>query len=335
MLNPEREVPTPHSALSKRWFAQLSGRNRVIGFADGEDERTIRAAHALNRSGVVTPRLYGRREAIHVAARDAGSLVPEEWIADVVEGVDDVVREVIAASYAQEPHRIAAAQTDPIHIAAAATRAGIIDGCVAGATRSTSDVLRAGLRIVRLEPDTITLSSCFLMLLPNGRAVTFADCAVVPEPSVTQLADITLAACATHSELTGQSPVAAMLSFSTQGSAQHPRVDRVRQAAELVRERDSELHVDGDLQFDAALVQEVAITKAPGSTVAGRANVFIFPNLDAGNIGYKIAQRLGRVVALGPILQGLNAPINDLSRGCSSSDIELMALVTAIQSLAI
>jgi len=156
---------------------------------------------------------------------------------------------------------------------------------------------------------------------------------VVPDPEPAELADIALAASSTHLRLAGQTPVVAMLSFSTQGSASHPRVDRVRAATELVRRAAPDLHVDGDLQFDAALIAEVGSSKAPGSVVAGRANVFIFPNLDAGNIGYKIAQRLGGATAMGPILQGISAPLNDLSRGCDSRDIELMATVSAVQSL--
>ena len=171
------------------------------------------------------------------------------------------------------------------------------------------------------------------MVLPDGRTLTFSDCAVVPDPEPAQLADIALAASTTHQRLAGEAPVVAMLSFSTQGSASHPRVDRVREATELVRAAAPELHVDGDLQFDAALNAEVGSAKAPGSPVAGRANVFVFPNLDAGNIGYKIAQRLGGATALGPILQGISAPLNDLSHGCDSRDIELMAAVSAVQSL--
>jgi phosphotransacetylase len=169
--------------------------------------------------------------------------------------------------------------------------------------------------------------------LPDGRVLAFADCAVLPDPDPDQLADIAVSAAATYRSLTGRQPVVAMLSFSTQGSAEHRSVDKVRAATRLVRSRVRDLAVDGELQLDAALVAAVAQAKAPGSAVAGHANVLVFPNLDAGNIGYKIAERLGGATALGPILQGLAAPFHDLSRGCDSRDIEIMAMISGMQAL--
>ncbi len=171
------------------------------------------------------------------------------------------------------------------------------------------------------------------MLLADGRRLTFSDCAVVPDPSSEQLADIATAASNTHRALSGDDPIVAMLSFSTQRSANHSRIDTVREATQHVRHQQPHLRIDGELQLDAALVESTAATKAPHSSVAGQANVLVFPNLDAGNIGYKIAERLGGAVALGPILQGLAAPINDLSRGCSSPDIEEIVLLSAIQAI--
>jgi phosphate acetyltransferase len=221
---------------------------------------------------------------------------------------------------------------DPITLGALLVRSGEADGCVGGASRPTRDILQAALRIVGLADGVRTVSSVFLMVLPDGRPVTFGDCAVVPEPDAAQLADIAVQSAQTHQQLTQQTPVVAMLSFSTKGSAEHAAVVRVREAVAIAKAMDPDLVIDGELQFDAAWVEDIGRRKAQGSPVAGRANVFVFPSLDAGNIAYKIAERLGRAQAIGPLLQGLSRPVHDLSRGCKVDDIVNVVAACALQA---
>lgn len=223
---------------------------------------------------------------------------------------------------------------DPLNVAVAAVKAGRADGCVAGASRPSADVARAALRIVGMATGRTTLSSSFILSMPDGRHFAYGDCAVVPEPDAVQLADITAATADNFSALVGDEVHVALLSFSTLGSAEHSSIDVVRDAVRLVRKQRPDLNVDGEMQFDAAVIPEIASSKAPGSSTAGRANVLIFPNLAAANIAYKITERLGNSTAFGPLLQGLAAPVNDLSRGCSSRDIVTVTLITAAQALA-
>lgn len=220
---------------------------------------------------------------------------------------------------------------DPLLLAAVLVKAGYVDGGIAGSLATTADVLRAGIRGVGLAPGTNLVSSVFLMEWPD-KAFTFGDCAVNPAPSAEQLARIAMDSADTHQKLTGESPRVALLSFSTKGSAEHESVDRVRQALEIVRQQCPDLPIDGELQFDAALIPSVAAKKAKDSPVAGNCNVFIFPDLNAGNIGYKIAERLGGANAIGPILQGMASPWLDLSRGCKPADIVDAAVIASVMA---
>ena len=220
----------------------------------------------------------------------------------------------------------------PLVRAALMVRGGEAAGSVAGAATTTADVVRAALQIIGKRKDAAIVSSFFLILPPEGEALLFADCGLVVAPDAAELAAIATSTAASRWALLGDEPRVAMLSFSTRGSARHERADAVVEATRLARGAEPGLAIDGELQFDAAFVPAVAEAKAPGSAVGGRANVMVFPDLGAGNIGYKIAQRLGGCGAVGPILQGLARPANDLSRGCSVEDVVNMIAVTAAQS---
>lgn len=234
------------------------------------------------------------------------------------------------------PSQAAETVRQPLFFGALLVKFGIADGMVAGAANTTADVLRAALQVVGVKQGLKTVSSCFIMVLPDfmgeERVMFFADCAVVPLPDASQLADIAMSTAETHRALLGEEPVVAMLSFSTKGSAEHELVQKVRDAIQIMTDRKADFAFDGELQLDAAIVPKVAASKAPGSKVAGKANILIFPDLQSGNIGYKIAQRIGKTEAIGPIIQGLAAPICDLSRGCSTEDIVNTAVLVLLMA---
>ncbi|MHA8575693.1 phosphate acetyltransferase [Klebsiella pneumoniae] len=306
---------------------------RVV-FPDALDVRVLKAAHYLQQQGLAHPILVASPFALRQFA--LGERLPLTGVQVIDPHSNLAMREAFAAAWQARAGDKAPADAvdklaDPLMFAAAMVSAGQAEVCIAGNLSSTASVLRAGLRLIGLQPGCKTLSSLFLMLPQYaGQPLGFADCSVVPQPTAAQLADIAIASAETWQAIAGEAPRVAMLSFSTHGSARHPCVANVQQATEIVRQRAPQLMVDGELQFDAAFVPDVAAHKAPGSPLQGRANVLVFPSLEAGNIGYKIAQRLGGYRAIGPLIQGLAAPLHDLSRGCSVEEIIELALVASV-----
>ncbi len=308
---------------------------KTIVLPESHDERVLKAAETLIKEKLASVITLGNVNKVRESAKKIGVNLEGVRIIDPM--LSDKLSDFSNIFYNLRKHKgitIEKARETlqrDLFFGSMMVKEGMADGSVSGSTASTADVMRAGIQCIGMPEGISIVSSFFLMMFPE-RTFSFADCAVVPIPDANQLADIAISTADNHRKLTGEEPFVAMLSFSTKGSAEHESIDKVIEATKLVRQKRPDINVDGELQFDAAIIESIGKKKAPGSEVAGKANVLIFPDLNAGNIGYKIAQRLGGAEAVGPMVQGLKKPFFDLSRGCSVDDIVNTSSIAALMS---
>ncbi|MDR1223888.1 MAG: phosphate acetyltransferase [Tannerella sp.] len=319
-------------------------RQRIV-LPEGTEERTLKAADRLVADGVADIILIGNPDRIYSLAGSFG--LNHIGKATVVDPENHEKKQAYAdllfqlrRSKGMTPEKAAQLVEDPLYLGCLMIKSGDADGEIAGAQNTTGNVLRPALQIIKTVPGVTSVSGAFIMFIKDKSygadgILLFADCAVLPNPTAPELARIAISTAQTARALVNVEPRVAMLSFSTKGSASGDMVDKVVEATRLVREMDPALCIDGELQADAALVEKVAAQKAPGSPVAGKANVLVFPTIESGNISYKLVQRLAGAEAVGPILQGMAAPVNDLSRGCSVDDIYKMVAIASNQAIAL
>lgn len=325
-------------------IARAKANKQRIVLPEGTEERTIKAADQLLADGVAEIILIGNpteikslAEKFNLSHIDKAHIIDPKNNAKKQEYADLLFE--LRKAKGMTPEQAVTLAEDPLYLACLMIKNGDADGEIAGAQNTTGNVLRPALQIIKTAPGISVVSGAFMMFVENNEYVpngvlVFADCAVTPNPTAPQLAEIAIASAHTARALVGEEPKVAMLSFSTKGSAKDPMVDKVVEATALAKKLDPTVEIDGELQADAALVPSVGNSKAPGSSVAGKANVLVFPTLEVGNISYKLVQRLAGAEAVGPVLQGMAAPVNDLSRGCSVDDIYKMVAVTANQAIA-